>query len=192
MKTKQPRIYPIFARTACNCPFRGRLSVVFITSEDGTGLANSALWADRFEKQRRLVLSAGMIACHGRVEREGEVIRVVTEVLKHLSGFLRSVGERDEAFSIMHGRGDRAAHPAGRDPRAGPGALPELPTPWDIYIPDLQLGSGVKVPTWNFGDAMSALRLYGCPIAFRMLPKAVVQSCGQFHVAGQRPLRQHS
>ena len=39
--------------------------VMFITIEDETGVANLVLWADRFEKQRRLVLSADMIACHG-------------------------------------------------------------------------------------------------------------------------------
>ena len=56
--------------------------VMFITIEDETGVANLILWADRFEKQRRLVLSAGMIACHGRVQREGEVIHVVTDHLE--------------------------------------------------------------------------------------------------------------
>ena len=45
-------------------------SVISITIEDETGVANLILWADRFEKQRRLVLSAGMIACHGYVQRE--------------------------------------------------------------------------------------------------------------------------
>ena len=44
--------------------------VMFITIEDETGVANLILWPDRFEKQRRLVLSAGMIACHGKVQRE--------------------------------------------------------------------------------------------------------------------------
>ncbi len=65
---------------------------MFITIEDETGVANLVLWADRFEKQRRLVLSAGMIACHGRVQREGEVVHVVTDHLEDLSGLLRSVG----------------------------------------------------------------------------------------------------
>ena len=124
--------------------------VMFITIEDETGVANLVLWADRFEKQRRLVLSAGMIACHGRVQREGEVIHVVTDVLEDLSDLLRSVGERDEAFPIVHGRGDGATHPAGRDPRTGPGSVPEMPGPLDIYIPDLRLGSGIKVPTRDF------------------------------------------
>ncbi len=80
--------------------------VMFVTIEDETGVANLVLWADRFEAQRRLVLSAGMIACHGRVQREGDVIHVVTDRLEDLSDPLRSVGERDEAFPIRHGRGD--------------------------------------------------------------------------------------
>ena len=125
--------------------------VMFITIEDETGVANLVLWADRFEKQRRLVLSAGMIACHGRVQREGEVIHVVTDHLEDLSELLRSVGERDEAFPIVHGRGDGATHPAGRDPHTGPGAVPEMPSPRDIYVPDLRLGSGIKVLTRDLG-----------------------------------------
>ena len=108
------------------------------------------LWADRFEAQRRLVLSAGMIACHGRVQREGEVIHVVTDRLEDLSDSLRSVGERDEPFPITHGRGDGATHPAGRDPRSGPGAGPGGRPVRDIYVPDLRLGSGIKVPTRDF------------------------------------------
>ena len=82
--------------------------------------------------------------------REGEVIHVVTDVLEDLSDLLRSVGERDEAFPIVHGRGDGATHPAGRDPRTGPGSVLEMPVPRDIYIPDLRLGSGIKVPTRDF------------------------------------------
>ena len=124
--------------------------VMFITIEDETGVANLILWKDRFEKQRRLVLSAGMIACHGRVQREGEVIHVVTDHLEDLSELLRSVGEYHEPFPIVHGRGDGATHPAGRDPRTGPGVTSEMPVPRDIYIPDLRLGSGIKVPTRDF------------------------------------------
>jgi hypothetical protein len=89
-----------------------------------TGVANLIPWADRFEKQRRLVLSAGMIACHGRVQREGEVIHVITERLEDLSDMLRSIGERDEPFPIKYGRGDGATHPGTRDPRDGTGRVP--------------------------------------------------------------------
>jgi len=129
--------------------------VMFITIEDETGVANLILWPDRFAKQRGLVLSAGMIACHGRVQREGEVIHVITDRLENLSDLLRSVGERDEAFPIRHGRGDGATHPAGQDPRTGPGAEPGGHKARDIYVPDRRPGagarnSGIKVPTRDF------------------------------------------
>ncbi len=79
--------------------------------------------AGPFEKQRRLVLSAGMMACHGKVQREGEVTHVITDRLEDLSDLLRSVGERDEAFPLTHGRGGGATHPGARATRA-PGRAP--------------------------------------------------------------------
>ncbi len=124
--------------------------VMFITIEDETGVANLILWQDRFAAQRRLVLSAGMIACHGRVQREGEVVHVITDRLEDLSDLLRSVGERDEPFPIQHGRGDAATHPGAPDPRDGPGAGPGGRPVRDIYVPDLRLGSSIKVPTRDF------------------------------------------
>ncbi|MGI4793155.1 MAG: OB-fold nucleic acid binding domain-containing protein, partial [Janthinobacterium lividum] len=124
--------------------------VMFITIEDETGVANLILWPDRFEKQRRLVLSAGMIACHGKVQREGEVVHVVTDRLEDLTGLLRSVGDQDDPFPIEHGRGDVATHPAARDPNDRPGAGPGGRPVRDIYVPDLRIGSGIKVPTRDF------------------------------------------
>jgi error-prone DNA polymerase len=121
---------------------------MFITIEDKIGVANLILWLDRFAAQRRLVMSAGMIACHGRVQREGEVIHVVTDRLEDLTHELRSVSGRDAAFLIEHGRGDAATHPAGRDPRGGAGAGGRPVR--DIYSPDLQIGPGIKVPTRDF------------------------------------------
>ena len=99
--------------------------VMFITVEDETGVANLVLWPDRYARQHRLVLSAGMIACHGRVQREGEVVHVVADRLEDLSDLLRGVGERDGAGSDSH-----AARPFGS---TGP-----------------QPGAGIKVPTRDF------------------------------------------
>ena len=123
---------------------------MFITIEDETGVANLILWPDRFEKQRRLVLSAGMIACHGKVQREGDVIHVVTDRLEDLSDLLRSVGDRDEPFPLTHGRGDGATHPGAPDKREGPGAGPSGRPVRDIYVQDQRIGSGIKVPTRDF------------------------------------------
>ena len=117
--------------------------VMFITIEDETGVANLIIWPSLFARQRRTILSASMLACQGRVQKESGVVHVIAEHLTDLSGLLRSVGER-EGFRLSHGRGDEARTGGGTD-RRGPGRAPR-----DIYIPDLRLGSGIKVPTRNF------------------------------------------
>ena len=89
-------------------------------------IADLILWPDRYAAQRRLVLSASMLACHGRVQREGEVVHVIADRLEELSGLLRSVGERDAAA----------------DP-AGPGPRREATTKQDA-------GTGLRVPTRDF------------------------------------------
>ncbi len=59
--------------------------VLFMTIEDETGFANLIVWPDLFEKQRRLVLSAGMVAARGLVQREGAVVHVIVRELIDLS-----------------------------------------------------------------------------------------------------------
>jgi error-prone DNA polymerase len=49
-----------------------------------------------------------MIACRGRLQREGDIIHLVAEHLMDLSDLLRSVGDRDQDFHLRHGRGDEA------------------------------------------------------------------------------------
>ncbi len=122
--------------------------VMFITIEDETGIANLVLWPTLFEKQRRLVLSAGMIACRGRVQREGEVIHVVVEHLTDLSRELRSVGARDVPFPIERGRGDGATHPGSADSRDQVEAAGFRTR--DIYAPEQISPRGIKVPTRDF------------------------------------------
>jgi len=100
--------------------------VMFITIEDETGHANLIVWPSVFEAQRRLILSAGMIACHGKLQREGSVIHIITERLEDFSDKLRSVGARDDAFIPPTGRGDEAKHGGAPDAR------------------------GIKVPTRDF------------------------------------------
>ncbi|MFS3136290.1 OB-fold nucleic acid binding domain-containing protein [Gluconacetobacter sacchari] len=68
----------------------------FITLEDETGIANLVIWPDIFEKYRPVILSASMIAAKGRIQREGDVVHLVTLELTDLSGLLRQVGMRDD------------------------------------------------------------------------------------------------
>jgi error-prone DNA polymerase len=91
--------------------------VVFVTIEDETDHANLIVWPPVFERQRLLVMSASMIACRGKVQKEGEVIHVVADLLTDLSELLASVGQRDGAFPLERGRGDAVTHPNGDDPR---------------------------------------------------------------------------
>ncbi len=92
--------------------------VMFITIEDETGIANLVIWPKVFEKQRRVILAARMMAVHGRIQREGEVVHLVAHQLTDLSTELASVGDRDATFPLPHGRGDEFHHGSpGLDPR---------------------------------------------------------------------------
>jgi error-prone DNA polymerase len=74
------------------------------------------------------------------------VVHLIVQQLKDLSALLAGVEARDAAFPIRYGRGDEATHASAGDPRGAPQRLPAR----DIYIPDLRLGSGIKVPTRDF------------------------------------------
>jgi error-prone DNA polymerase len=122
--------------------------VLFVTIEDETGHANLILWPSVFEKQRSLVLTASMIACRGKLQKEGEVIHVIAEHLTDLSGLLRGVGERDDRpFPLPHGRGDEARHGSQPDSRDK-----KVVGTRDIYVRDLHIHGekGIKVPTRDF------------------------------------------
>jgi error-prone DNA polymerase len=118
--------------------------VMFITLEDESGIANLVVWPKIFEKHRRIILSAGMIAVKGKVQREGEVVHLVAHSLTDLSAELGSVGDRNERFPLPHGRGDEFHHGS---PTPDPRSLP--PKPRDIYIRDLHIDS-IKVKTRDF------------------------------------------
>ncbi|HJU19359.1 MAG TPA: error-prone DNA polymerase [Stellaceae bacterium] len=118
--------------------------VLFLTIEDETGVANVIIWPDLFERQRHVILSAGMIAATGRVQREGEVVHVIAQNLTDLSELLRSVGARDETFPPQGG-GDPAGQGGGPDPRETPGRKPR-----NVPMPDSGSGLEIKVPTRDF------------------------------------------
>jgi error-prone DNA polymerase len=121
-------------------------NVTFVTMEDETGITNLVVCQETFERQRRVLLGAGMLGCRGKVKREGDVIHVIADRLVDYSALLRSVAGRDGPdFPPSAGRGDQFRHPGGPDSRDRP-----MRAPRDIYIADLRLGSGIKVPTRDF------------------------------------------
>jgi error-prone DNA polymerase len=94
--------------------------VVFITIEDETGIANLVVWPDVFEKQRKIVMGARLMAVDGIIQRDedSDVIHVIarrvedhSHMLRHLSG---------EALPSTPNPGDAAGSwrpPAARHPR---------------------------------------------------------------------------
>jgi error-prone DNA polymerase len=80
----------------------------------------------------------------GKVQRQGDVIHLVAHRLTDPSAMLRSVGDRDQAFSLPHGRGDEAKPGRSGDQRdlKAKGLKAR-----EIYIPDLHIHCGIKVKT---------------------------------------------
>jgi error-prone DNA polymerase len=121
--------------------------VMFITLEDETGIANLVVWPQVFEKFHRVVMSASMIAVRGRIQREGKAVHLVAHRLVDLSAELATVGSRDAAFPLSHGRGDQVTHAGGGpDPRETP---PKGLRTRDIYVPDLHIDT-IKAKSRNF------------------------------------------
>ncbi|MCW8308883.1 error-prone DNA polymerase [Acidiphilium sp. PA] len=118
--------------------------VMFITIEDETGIANLVIWPNLYEKQRRIILSSGMIAVYGQVQREGEVVHLIAHRLADMSAALASIGGRDAVFPISRGHGDGAKSGGGPDPRETLGRAPR-----DIFVPDRHI-DGIKVKTRDF------------------------------------------
>jgi error-prone DNA polymerase len=118
--------------------------VMFITIEDETGVANLVIWPNLYEKQRRVILSAGMMAVYGRVQREGEVVHLIAHRLTDLSSELAGVGDRDAAFPVQRGRGDEAKTGGGPDLRETLGRKAR-----EIFVPDLHIDR-IKVKTRDF------------------------------------------
>ncbi len=94
--------------------------VVFITLEDETGVANLVVWPDVFEKQRKIVMGARLMAVHGIVQQDEDdgVIHVVARRLEDHTPLLRHLS--DEALPSTLSQGDGAGSwraPAARHPR---------------------------------------------------------------------------
>ena len=121
--------------------------VMFLTLEDETGIVNAVVWPTLFERQRRVLLSASMMAINGKIQREGDVVHLVAQRLFDLSDDLGRLGERDEQFPLPHGRGDEFARGNGApDPRERPKAAAPAR---DIYVQDLLIDR-LRVKSRNF------------------------------------------
>ncbi len=74
--------------------------VIFMTLEDETGIANCVVWSQVFERYRKLVLKANLLAVEGRVQKEGIVIHLVAERLVDMTDKLASLRTRPRDILI--------------------------------------------------------------------------------------------
>lgn len=94
--------------------------VVFVTIEDETGIANLVVWSDVFEKQRKIVMGARLMAVHGIVQRDEDdgVIHAVAGRLEDHTHMLRHLSEDIMAAPFSRGDAPGAMQPLpGRHPR---------------------------------------------------------------------------
>ena len=58
------------------------------------------VWPAVFDRQRRVLLSATMLGCRGKLQKESGVIHVIADEITDLSGLLRSVGDETRAMRV--------------------------------------------------------------------------------------------
>jgi error-prone DNA polymerase len=92
--------------------------VIFATLEDETGIANVIIWPKVFERHRKIVLGARLMAVTGQLQREGIVIHIIADRIEDLTGELAKLSE---AYAVMMkdaglARADEVKRPS-EDPR---------------------------------------------------------------------------
>ena len=72
--------------------------VVFVTLEDETGCVNVVVWSNLAERQRRELIGSRLMAVHGVLEREGEVVHLIAKRLVDHSAWLGELKSRSRDF----------------------------------------------------------------------------------------------
>ncbi|MET0869544.1 MAG: error-prone DNA polymerase [Methyloceanibacter sp.] len=85
--------------------------VVFMTVEDETGIANSVIWPNVLERERKVVMGARLVVVHGRVQRHEDIIHVVATRLEDRSDWLHLLTEEGEALSLALAHADEVRRP---------------------------------------------------------------------------------
>lgn len=72
--------------------------ITFITLEDETGVANLIVRPDVWKRWRSAALGATVLLAHGRLQRHGRVIHVLTSKLENLSDRMKDLGPQSRNF----------------------------------------------------------------------------------------------
>jgi len=80
--------------------------VIFATLEDETGVSNIVIWPHVFEKNRKTVLGARMLAVRGKLQREGLVVHIIAEELTDMTPHLLDLAHGHDFGDRILARGD--------------------------------------------------------------------------------------
>ena len=84
---------------------------IFITVEDETGAANLIVWPKIAAQYRRAVFGAKVLLCEGVLQKESDVIHVVSRHLTDWTAMLKNLQPgRSEAFGLQPNRDSQAFH----------------------------------------------------------------------------------
>ena len=72
--------------------------ITFVTLEDETGTANLIVRPSVWRRYREAAMGATLLVAHGRLQRQGEVIHVLTTRLEDLSPWMRQLGAQSRDF----------------------------------------------------------------------------------------------
>ncbi len=98
--------------------------ICFITIEDETGCANLVVWESLFDKYRKEILQARLLMVEGKLQREGDVIHVITQRCFNLSPLLRTLtaNQTDDLPLLTLAHSDETTKPIAYDIRQQPHA----------------------------------------------------------------------
>ena len=82
-----------------------------MTLEDETGIANIVIWAKIYERFRREVIAARLMRVTGRIQREGQVIHVVADLVEDISPVLDDLTRSDRKLNGAEAHADEVRRP---------------------------------------------------------------------------------
>jgi error-prone DNA polymerase len=92
--------------------------VIFMTTEDETGIANIVIWSKVMQTYRKVVMRARLVLVKGVIQRTEDIIHVVARELVDLSGDLALLSDDDMRPPLSPA--DVGRHPNREDPRGSP------------------------------------------------------------------------
>lgn len=88
--------------------------VIFASLEDETGLANIIVWPKVFEKYRRVVLGARMMAVRGEVQKEGLVVHLIAREVYDMTPALMKIADgHDMGDAVLANADEGKSRPKG-------------------------------------------------------------------------------